>query len=95
MLLLWRLNPRVRAREKVIRRIGSEDIGRMARSFRTVSHEEFYLFSVLLAPLVIRWGHWKPVAALAGMAHGLDRFLLRAAPRLKRYCWIAVIELRK
>jgi SAM-dependent methyltransferase len=96
LLRVWRsLLPRLRARERITRRVSVADIQGLIEQFGEGTHREFYLLSVLFAPLVRRFGIHKAVGAVARFVNEVDEFFLRQFPVLRRYCWIAVIELRK
>ena len=86
---------RLRERESITRRVTLEFIELMLEKFKGGSHREFYLLSVALAPFVPRFGHLRVVAALLGLVHRIDACLLRLFPVLRKYCWIAVIEVRR
>ena len=87
---------------KLYRRVGSPyratapryfalaDIARLAEPFATARHREFYLTSVLALPLV----RWPRLFGLAfRVLDGVDRLLWRVIPPLRRFAWLAVIEL--
>lgn len=96
LLRVWRsLLPRLRARERITRRLSVADIEALIEQFGEGTHREFYLLSVLFAPLVSRFGTHKAIGSLGRFVNGVDELLLRALPVLRRYCWIAVLELRK
>jgi ubiquinone/menaquinone biosynthesis C-methylase UbiE len=95
LMKLRRALPQVSARERITRRITIDSINHMSRHFDGVMHREFYLWSVLLAPLAARYGSTRFGAAAIRFAHRFDDFLLRIFPRFRKYCWISVLEFRK
>jgi ubiquinone/menaquinone biosynthesis C-methylase UbiE len=95
VLLLRRALPQVRARESVAQRITLRDITLISEHSDEIRHSEFYLFSVLLAPIVARFGHFKPVHQAAKLAYKIDDLILRLIPALRDHCWICVLEFRK
>ena len=95
LLMLRRVLPQVNARERISRRLTLDSISRMSRRFDSVTHREFYLFSVLLAPLAARYGSTRFGAAAVRVAHRFDDFLFRIFPHVRKYCWISVLEFRK
>jgi len=95
LMKLRRALPQVSARERIARRITIDSINRMSRHFDGVMHREFYLWSVLLAPLAARYGSTRFGATAVHFAHTFDDFLLRIVPRFRKYCWISVLEFHK
>jgi ubiquinone/menaquinone biosynthesis C-methylase UbiE len=96
LLKVWRsLLPRLRARERITQRLSVPCIEALIERFGQGTHREFYLLSVLFAPLIRRCGMQKAVGALGRFVNDVDELLLRGFPVLRRFCWIAVIELRK
>lgn len=95
LLLFRRALPGIRKRESVADRITLRDIDEMGKVFDHTAHREFYLTSVLLAPILARFGQLRPVSLAMGGANAFDQILLQMWPRLRDLCWIGVIEFRK
>ena len=95
LLLIRRALSGVRVRESVANRITLRDIDEISKQFDHVNHREFYLISVLLAPLIMRFGNQKLVSRVTNSVYGIDDFILRALPQLRDLCWISVIDLWK
>jgi 2-polyprenyl-3-methyl-5-hydroxy-6-metoxy-1,4-benzoquinol methylase len=95
LLKLRRAMPRVRQREAIAQRLNIDEIERMIKVFGVGQHREFYLLSVLLAPLKGRLGHHRAISTMTSILYRLDSFLLRLFPHLRRLCWISVVEFSK
>jgi ubiquinone/menaquinone biosynthesis C-methylase UbiE len=96
LLKVWRsFFLRLRARERIARRLSVPGIEALIERFGKGTHREFYLLSVLVAPLIRRFGMHKAVGALGRFVNDVDELLLRGFPVLRRCCWIAVIEVWK
>lgn len=94
-LRLRRMLPGVSQREEVADRMTLGGIEAFAASFDSALHREFYLFSVVLAPAVSRYGNNRAVAGAVRFAQRLDESVLRRSRGLRKYCWICVIEIKK
>lgn len=67
-----------------------DDLPRLAAPFAALTHEEWYLLSVLALPLAGR----PFLFALAFRAlDALDRLACRLCPSLRRFCWLTVVIL--
>lgn len=95
LLRLRRRFPGVHGREQLADRLDLEKIEAMGTIFPSVKHREFYLTSVLLAPVIKHAGHHQAAKLLVNSLNNLDDFLLRMFPSLRNYCWLSVIKLQK
>ncbi|MBI5870571.1 MAG: class I SAM-dependent methyltransferase [Actinobacteria bacterium] len=95
LLRLRRSLPGVNQREEVADRMTLSGVEAIAADFDSARHREFYLFSVLLAPVVSRHGRKRAVAGAVRLAYRLDESILHRFKGLRKYCWISVIELKK
>lgn len=95
LLVVRRLLPGVRNRESLAHRITLRDIAKMAKQLDGVEHRQFYLLSVLFAPIAPRFGHLRGLSKAIGLAHRIDSLLLRLIPALRGICWVSVAAFRK
>lgn len=95
LLSMYRLVPSLRERENATHRLSLEDIRNMTGDFRSICHDEFYLFSVILAPVVSKFGNYRFISFLHNAAFRFDRFIAKHFPAMSDYCWLSVIMLEK
>ncbi|HEY8600740.1 MAG TPA: class I SAM-dependent methyltransferase, partial [Thermomicrobiales bacterium] len=67
------------------------DIPRLGAHFGTVTHEEYYLFSVLALPFAT---HPLLFALAFRSLDRLDRLVVRYVPRLRSFGWLTVVTLQ-
>ncbi|MHB8857906.1 MAG: class I SAM-dependent methyltransferase [Thermoleophilia bacterium] len=95
LLLARRLLPGIRDRESIADRLTLKEIDLFSRYFAEVEHRQFYLFSVALAPFAGRFGKASVFCAALRSTYRIDEITIRRFKRLRDYCWISVINLRK
>lgn len=92
--LLWllrRLTPKTHTEDE--KPLSIDDMERARRWFRTVSHREHFLFAVCAAPIHLL-GRRAALATIGGVDR-FDQLVMRLAPPLRRFAWLAMLEMDK
>ena len=95
LLLARRMLPGIRDRESIADRLTLRDIDLFLKYFAEVEHKQFYLFSVAFALLAGQIGKVSVFRAVLRSTYRIDDIVIRRCKRLRDYCWISVIRLRK
>jgi ubiquinone/menaquinone biosynthesis C-methylase UbiE len=75
------------------RPLSLNDMAKSKNWFRTYSHREHFLFSVCCAPVHL---FGKRIAlAVLGTGDRFDQLLMRLMPSLRRFGWLAMMEMQK
>jgi SAM-dependent methyltransferase len=92
--VLWmvrRLTPNAHSADE--RPLSFADMAKAKKWFRTCSHREHFLVSVCFAPAHL-FGERITLAVLGGVDR-FDQLLMRLIPPLRRFGWLAMMEMQK
>lgn len=92
--LLWtlrRLTPKTHTEDE--KPLAFADLRRAERWFRSCSHREHFLLAVCFAPAHLL-GKRIALAVLGGI-DGFDQWLMRLFPPMRRFAWLAMLEMEK
>ena len=72
-----------------------DQIRRLISRFREGRFRGFHLLSIMPPGLLWATGNRALFQRTMGVTQTLDRWLLAIAPRLRRYCWMTLIDVTK